>query len=187
MIKELLKKNRSFRRFDRSVRISREELADIVETYRYTPSGMNYQPLKFYAVNDEKTVSGLFEHTGWASAVKDGKPVYEESPVAFIVICHDINIGGCRDWDAGIASLALMERAAEMGYGGCIMGSFSKDRFKDLLDIKENLEPVLILALGKPAENVILTDAENGNIAYYRDEKKNHYVPKRPLDEILIK
>ena len=78
-----------------------------------------------------------------------------------------------------------MERAVEMGYGGTILGSFKKDEFKKIIGIEEGLEPVLVLALGKPVENVILTDAEGGKITYYRDEERNHYVPKRPLSEIL--
>ena len=185
MLKELLKKTRSYRRFDHSVKITREELTDIVEIYRLLPSAMNHQPLKFYIACDEEIVDKLFEYTFWAGAIKDGKPVSEESPVAYIVICFDKSIGGCCDWDAGITSLALMERAVEMGYGGTIIGSFTKDKFIEILGIEEGLEPNLILALGKPIENVILTDPKDGEITYYRDENRNHYVPKRPISEIL--
>ena len=185
MIKELLEKTRSYRRFDHKIKISRKELEDITDTYRLLPSAMNYQPLKFYLADEEKTVSDLFEYTYWAGAVKDGKPCEAESPVAFIVICFDTEIGGKCDWDAGIASLALMERATEMGYGGCILGSFVKEKFREILKIDATLEPNLVLALGKPIENVILTEAKDGKITYYRDEKRNHYVPKRPLSEIL--
>ena len=186
MLKELLKKTRSYRRFDHSVKISREDIIDIVETYRLLPSAMNYQPLKFYIVNDEETTQKLFEHTFWAGAVKDGKPCYEESPVAYIVICFDKNIGGKCDWDAGITSVSLMAAAVEKGFGGCILGSFIKDKFREIIGIDENLEPNLVLALGKPIENIILTEPKNGDITYYRDENRNHYVPKRPLDEILM-
>ena len=185
MLKDLLRKVRSYRRFDHSVKIKRDELVDIVETYRLLPSGMNYQPMKFYIINDEETVDKLFEHTFWAGSIKDGKPCKEESPVAYIVICFDKSIGGVCDWDAGIASLALMERAVEMGYGGTILGSFTKERFREIIGIEDDLEPNLILALGKPVENVILTEPKDGKITYYRDEDKNHYVPKRPLSEIL--
>lgn len=185
MIKELLKKTRSYRRFDHSVKITREELEDIVETYRLIPSAMNYQPMKFYIAYEEKTVNELFEYTAWAGAVKNGKPVCDESPVAYIVICFDTKIGGKCDWDAGITSLALMERAVEMGYGGCIIGSFNPEKFRSILNIEDTLQPNLVLALGKPIENVILTDAENDEITYYRDEKRNHYVPKRTMKSIL--
>lgn len=184
-LKELLKKVRSYRRFDHNIKISREQLVDIVETYRLLPSAMNYQPFKFYIVNDEETVNKLFEWTFWAGAVKDGKPIYEESPVAYIVLCFDTKIGGKCDWDAGITSLALMERAVEMGFGGTILGSFVKDKFREIIGIDDSLEPNLVLALGKPIENVILTEPKNNNINYYRDSEKNHYVPKRVLGEIL--
>ena len=184
MIKDLLKKTRSYRRFDHSVKMSREDLEDIIGVYRLLPSAMNYQPLKFYIAYEEDVTAKLFEHTFWAGAVKDGKPVMEESPVAYIVICFDTNIGRCRDWDAGITALAFMERAVEKGFGGCILGSFTKDKFRNILSVEDSLEPNLVLALGKPAENVILTDAAD-SITYYRDEEKNHYVPKRPLNTLI--
>lgn len=186
MLKDLLLKTRSYRRFDHSVKITREELCDILSVYRLLPSAMNYQPLKFYIACDEEITDKLFDFTFWAGAIKDGKPVYDESPSAYIVICFDREIGGCRDWDAGICALAMMERAVEMGFGGCILGSFTKDKFANILDIKDTLEPNLVLALGKPAENVIIAETEKGNINYYRDEQKNHFVPKRALKEVLM-
>ena len=54
------------------------------------------------------------------------------------------------------------------------------------LNIPEHLDPVFVLALGRPIEDVRLTKMENGDYKYYRDENGVHYVPKRPLEDILF-
>lgn len=47
--------------------------------------------------------------------------------------------------------------------------------------------PVLIVAIGKPDETIVLTDVkEDGDINYYRDENDVHYVPKRSLEDLII-
>ena len=47
---------------------------------------------------------------------------------------------------------------------------------------------MLVIALGMPDETVVLTELKPGeSFNYYRDENDVHYVPKRPLDEIIIK
>jgi len=45
---------------------------------------------------------------------------------------------------------------------------------------------MLIVAFGKPDEEVVLTDAADGKTAYYRDAEDRHYVPKRALSEIVL-
>lgn len=51
----------------------------------------------------------------------------------------------------------------------------------------EHLSPVLIVALGKPKEEIVLTEAVEGDdVKYYRDENDVHYVPKRKLEDIII-
>lgn len=80
----------------------------------------------------------------------------------------------------------ILLAATEDGLGGCMIGSFSLAGIKKALNLTENLEPVLVVALGKPAEKIVLTDVkEDGEIGYYRDENDVHYVPKRALKDIL--
>ena len=46
---------------------------------------------------------------------------------------------------------------------------------------------MLIVALGKPDEKVVITDVpKDGDIGYYRDEDDVHYVPKRRLEDIVL-
>lgn len=53
MLKDLLQKNRSYRRFDHSVRLSRADLAEWVELTRYCASARNAQGLKYRLVTEE--------------------------------------------------------------------------------------------------------------------------------------
>lgn len=82
--------------------------------------------------------------------------------------------------------MCLLQAASE-GLGGCMIGNFKPDEVANVLKFPENLAPLLIVALGKPDEKIVLTDVkEDRNTNYYRDAEDIHYVPKRALEDILI-
>ncbi len=188
MLKELLKKTRSVRCFDRSVKISEAELYDMIECSRFCPSSANLQALKFRAVFEEEECERVFLQTKWAGYLKDEViPQKGCEPVAYIIVCNDKSIAKNSIpfyKDTGIVSQAIMLRACEMGYGGCMIGSYNEEKVKSALGLPEELEITLILALGKAAEEPVIVESE-GDIKYYR-ENGTHYVPKRPLSEIII-
>ncbi len=190
MLKDLLLRSRSYRSFDESVKISPEQLADWVDCVRYAPSSMNLQMLKFFAVTDEALCARLLGGTRWAGKITDQKlPPDGHAPVAYIVICADTDAVPTAerfDKDVGICAQTIMLAAAEAGFGGCMLGSFSPDVVKETLELGENLVPKLVLALGKPDECVELVgEAEDGSVTYYREDGI-HYVQKRKLESILI-
>ena len=191
MLKELLKKSRSYRGFDQSVIPSREQLEDLVDCTRYAPSGANRQPLKYYLVNRPEETAKVQKYTRWARALPDRElPHPGHCPTACIIICQDTDItkglNACQ-MDVGIAAQTIMLRAAEMGLGGCMVGSFEKEKVREELGIPENLAPMLVLALGVPDETVVLTGVgADGKTDYYRDAQDVHYVPKRTLREIVL-
>jgi hypothetical protein len=55
------------------------------------------------------------------------------------------------------------------------------------LKIPERFDILLILALGKPAEKILVDKIKDNDVKYWRDEQDKHHVPKRPLDELIIK
>lgn len=190
MLKDLLKSSRSYRSFDESVKISPAQLADWVDCVRYAPSSINLQMLKFCAVTDETLCARLLGGTRWAGKIKDQKlPPDGHAPVAYIVICADRSVVPTAenfDKDVGICAQTIMLAAAEVGFGGCMIGSFSQSEVKEILGLDENLVPKLVLALGKPDERVELVgEAPDGSVTYYR-ESGIHYVQKRDLENILI-
>ncbi|MBQ2864958.1 MAG: nitroreductase family protein [Clostridia bacterium] len=191
IFKDLVIKNRSFRGFDESVKISRKQLEELVDCARLTPAAQNIQPLKYYLSCDEQTNSIIQPITRWAGALPNHKLPYEgHRPTAFIVICFDKTVGG-EDAsrfmkDVGICAQTIMLAAASMDINGCMIGAFSADKLSEALALPAHLQPVLILALGKGDEDIRIVEAKDGKTTYYRDESDVHYVPKRSLAEELI-
>lgn len=189
MIKDIVKLSRSRRSFRPNVEISREVLIELVDTARYCPAAMNLQVLKYRIVTDKDEIAAMLGITRWASSLSIKLPPENHEPSAFIVICHDTAITPIKPIftiDVGICAQTIMLTAAEMKLGGCMIGSATSDAIRAALNIPSHLEPQLILGLGLPDDKIELTEATDGNVKYYRDENNVHYVPKRPLDEIII-
>ena len=192
MLKDLIRANRSCRGYDESRKITREELLELVDCARLTPSSTNIQPLRYYLAWEKEEVSRIQKLTNWARALPQMQlPHPGMCPTGFIIICQDLNLGASiprYQKDVGIVAQTMLLAAAEKGLGGCMIGNYNADSVKKELNLADNLAPVLIVAFGKPAEKIIIKEIEEGeNIAYYRDENDVHYVPKRKLSDILIK
>lgn len=185
---ELVGKNRSYRRFDESHSVSPSVLRDLVDLARHTPSASNRQPLKFcYSANREMNAR-IYETLSWAGSLKDWPgPVDGERPAAYIIILLDRGIAQKPPQDVGIAAQTILLGAVEMGLGGCMLGAVNRPALGEILALREDLDIELVIALGKPAETIVLEDAEPGQaLAYYREPDGTHHVPKRTLDEILV-
>jgi len=189
MLKDLITKSRSYRRFDQNHKIKRKTLEGLVDLARISPSGANMQPLKYILSRDAQGNASIFSHLMWAGYLKDWPgPPEGERPSAYIVVLGDREIRESFGCDHGIAAQSIMLGAAERGLGGCIIGSINKEGLRDVLDIPGHLEILLVLALGRPKETVkIETVNLKGDIRYWRDDEGIHHVPKRSLDEIIIR
>lgn len=189
MLKEILLKNRSYRRFDESFEITSDVLRELVELARLTPSSVNWQPLRYALVNDREINAKIFENLAWAGLLKDWNgPSEGERPSAYIVILTDTTVAKNMKTDVGIIAQSMMLGAAENGLGGCMIGSVNRESVSEILNIdKERYSIDLVLALGKPSETVEIVDIpESGSTNYYRDENGVHYVPKRSVEELII-
>lgn len=189
--KELVKRNRSFRGYDESYRFTKEQLEDYVDTTRYTASSVNMQPLKYFIAYEKEMVDTIQKMTKWARALPDlNLPYVGKRPTGFIVVCQDINISLNTERfmkDVGIVAQTILLQATEEGLGGCMIGNFKKEEVMETLKLDDNLVPLLIIALGKPDEEIVITEIpESGSTNYYRDKEDVHYVPKRSLGDILI-
>lgn len=188
MFRDLVQKNRSYRRFVENHAITREELLELVDYARLTPSGANKQALKFYIANDRNLNNDIFQTLGWAGYLKewDG-PSEGERPAAYIVLVQDKAFKMATSFDAGIAAQTILLGAAEKGLGGCMIGNFQNKQLPAVLELPDTMEIVLVIALGKPKETVVIEEiAPGGDIKYWRDEKNVHHVPKRKLQDIVL-
>lgn len=191
MLKDMLKKSRSYRAYDEARKITREELLDIVDCARYAPSSVNQQPLKYYLAYKQEQLDTIQPLTGWAKALPDKDLPYPgKRPTAFIVICQE------KQWsantsaylrDIGCVAQTMILSAVEKGLGGIMIGNFNPENLRIALGLPEHIIPMLVVALGKPDETVVITEvSEDESIRYYRDENDVHYVPKRKLEDIVI-
>ena len=189
--KELLHRSRSYRSYDPSCKVTREELEELVDSARFAPATMNLQPLRYRLVYEPDEVQRVQALTKWAGALKDWHlPPEGHCPPAFIVVCHDTEIASAAPGflkDTGMVCQTILLSAAVMGLGGCTLGAFSEQDMSAALSLPESIKPLLVLAIGKPDETVVVTEVEAGEkTTYYRDEHNIHYVPKRKLKDILL-
>jgi nitroreductase len=189
MLRDLILKNRTYRRFNQQEKISMETLRELIDLARLSSSGANLQPLKYILSNDKKTNELIFRNLKWAGYLKDWDgPKEGERPSAYIVMMGDKNISTNYWWDHGIAAQSILLGATEKGFGGCQFGAFSEKGLKKDLDIPKSYKILAVIALGKPKEKVILEKVnEHGDIKYWRDEEGIHHVPKRALKDIILK
>ena len=191
---ELAMNTRSYRGFDRSCRLSHEELEELVKVTRYCPSSGNIQALRFHISEDEEEVSRILGKTRWAGRMKEPRlPHPGKEPTSFISIWVDTTLGyndQALEKDAGIVAYAILLRAVEMGFGGCMLGCLSDKVMHDLVNEPESMKFKLLVALGKPDETIVIDEAPIGYVTrdrcYYRDENDIHHVWKRPYDELFI-
>ncbi len=188
MLKDLIRKNRSYRRFDESRKISREELIELIDLARLSSSGGNLQPLKYYLSYNQDTNELVFSTLTWARYLKDwAGPTPGERPTAYIVILGDKKITNHFGIDPGIAAQSILLGASEKGLGGCMFGAVARDKLRNLLQIPHQYEILYVLALGYPLEKIQIEEiGPEGNVQYWRDEHQVHHVPKRSLAEIII-
>lgn len=187
MIKDLILKNRSYRRFYQDHRITWDELKDLVDLARLSPSGRNLQPLKYFLSADDETNEKVFSTLAWAGYLKDWDgPEEGEKPTGYIVILGDLNLTKNFMCDYGIVAQSMLLGAVEKGLGGCIFASIKREKLKELLKIDDSFDVLLVIALGKPKEEVVIEEVKNDDIKYYRDANNGHHVPKRSLNEIII-
>jgi len=187
MLKDLILKNRSYRRFYQSERISETQLRDWIDLARNSPSARNGQSMKYIFSTDESFNSQIFELLAWAGYLTTWKgPEEGERPSAYIVLLNDTMISGNYFCDDGIAMQSILLGATEAGFGGCIIHSVNRQKLRELLNLSEQYEILYVVALGKPKETVVLDEMEGSDIKYWRDENQVHHVPKRALDEIIL-
>ncbi|MBQ9097808.1 MAG: nitroreductase family protein [Clostridia bacterium] len=190
MMDSLVLRNRSCRSFDEGTPITKEILTDLVDLARRTASGMNKQPLRYRILSDSSEIAAMLQNCRFGSALPGVKlPPENGKPTGFILIFTDKEAASPESLalkDVGIAAQTILLAATELGFGGCMLGSFEPTRLNADFGISSRYVPQLAIALGKPAERALLTDAHDGSLRYYRDAAGNHCVPKRALDEVLI-
>jgi nitroreductase len=189
LFRELVTKCRSYRRFDSSFPVKEECVRDLVELACYAPSAKNLQPLKYIPVCEPDTVSSLFPSLSWAGYLSDWSgPALAERPSAYIVMLGDQDISHEFACDSGIAAQTILLGATALELGGCIVTALDRESIRALLKIPERFSILMVIALGKPAETVVIDQmADHDSVRYYRDKYGIHHVPKRVSGDVILK
>lgn len=189
MIKKLIKKNRSYRRFHQNLRVDVETLRELVDLARLSGSAGNLQPLRYILACDPQINTRIFACLGWAGYLKNWPgPKEGEQPPAYIIILSDIaKANDYVGYDCGIAGQSILLGAVEKGLAGCMLGSINRKKLKNILNIETQFKILLVIALGEPKEEVVIeTVGHDNNIRYWRDDKEIHHVPKRKLSDVIV-
>jgi nitroreductase len=186
--KDIVRTNRSYRRFYENEAISRDTMLKLVDYARLTPSGGNRQALKYFISCDKALNEKIYPNLVWAAYLKDwGGPVPGERPSGYILIVQEEEYKIAGGVDHGIAAQTMLLGAAEIGLGGCILLNIKKDELRAAIDLDKKYELLMVIALGKPKEKVVIDEIGPGaDIKYWRDKNQTHHVPKRKLKDIVI-
>ena len=114
MLKDLLLRNRSYRRFEQEVRISEEELTELVGLTCLCASARNAQALKYVIVHEEEKCAEVFPQLAWAGYLKDWDgPEEGERPAAYLIQLLDTRIVENCLGDDGIQAQTILLGAAD--------------------------------------------------------------------------
>jgi nitroreductase len=185
----LLTQARSCRRFIEAQPLMPADLEWLIDCARLSPSARNAQVLRYVMVSNAALCHQLMGCAGWAGALKGwGGPQTGERPTGFIVITAAPESGKWTGLDCGIAAQSIQLAAASKGWGCCMLGSFNEEKVANLLALNEQQRVQLVLALGVAGEQRRLAPMPaDGSFNYWRDENDVHVVPKRALNDLIIK
>lgn len=187
-LKDLVLKTRSYRRFDESSRIDNETLESFIELARLSSSGGNRQPLKYLVYNTPEACARIFPYLAWAGYLHQWPgPDKGERPSSYIIILGDKTVIDNFGIDHGIAAQSIMLGATEAGFGGCMIQSIKREELMDEIGLPDRYEILLVLAIGKPVEKIVLDEIKDNDVKYWRDADKTHHVPKRNLKDLILK
>src|SRR4030042_468727 len=188
---EAIIKRRSIRRFkDKAVPI--EALEKCIDAARLAPSGRNQQICEYIVVNDAKVLPGVFENIGGSAKLPPDKggPRPEQAPKAYTIVLINKSAEGDANrrrvtlYDTGMAAENIMLTAGEQGLGGGPILLFNEGDLKLILEIPDDYDIALVIAMGYPDESPT-ADVAKESLTIYADDKGVRHVPKRKLADII--
>ena len=188
MLSELVYTNRSCRRFHQAHDVDAATLKELVDLGRLSASGANLQPLKYIISRRPEQNEMIFKTLAWAGYLKDwAGPEEGEKPAAYIIILADTRISQDPGCDHGIAAQSILLGARDKGLAGCLLGTIKRRQLSEELGIDPQYKILLVVALGKPKEEVVVEPLEgDDSVKYWRDAEGVHHVPKRKLTDIIV-
>lgn len=157
-LQEAILKRRSVRKFTEEI-VKDDQLRQIFEAVRWSPSWANTQTWKFIVVRDKN----LIEKVTGTYSEKNPATKCSLSASALIVACAKTGISGCYggkevteifNWemfDLGMAVNTLCLKAHELGLGTVVVGLMDHEACKKILGVTEGLRVIAVIPIGRPA------------------------------------
>ncbi|MBI9033891.1 MAG: nitroreductase family protein [Bacteroidales bacterium] len=189
-LKQLIKANRSYRKYEHAIKIEESVILEWIDYARFVSSSKNRQAVRFLVITESDQVQCICNQMQWARHLKgwDG-PNKEQMPSALLIVCTDDTVNNKAETDVGIITQTLLLQAVNEGFGGCILRSINRKLIREKYKLNENLKIDMVVALGKPAQEIILEEMGAGSQAcdYWEDENGTHHVPKRAMEDVVIR
>lgn len=181
----LLLHNRSFRGYDKSYVVHRRQLEAMIAVNPKVASSINLQRLRFRPVVQGPEADLVNAHIRMGRGLPElHLPFPGTEPEAYIVVCSTVPENPGIDIDLGISLQSMLLKAVEMGLGGLIIRNFDREPIREGLGLP--FEPVCVVAVGKPAEQIELVPVHQGeDLGYYRRDGV-HFVPKLTAEDLTL-
>jgi nitroreductase len=187
-IEEAIYKRRTIRRF-RQKPIDIEILKKLIDYARIAPMARNIQALEFIIVKDDKIRARVLKLINFAGSLPEEQRTPEpgREPTAYIIVLLNTSIKESYvDFDVGAAVENILLGAIKYGIGSCWMGNINGRKIKGLLNIPDNYQIKHVISLGYPDEESVI-EPFNGSFTYWKDDTGLMHVPKRSLDNLILK
>lgn len=134
--------------------LSDAEVTLILNAGFSAPTGGNQRSTNFFVITDREVMK----------VIQTGHPYSQPLNTAPLVIVVAADEANCRypelhEMDAGLAAGAMQVQATEMGLSSCVLSIFPQDErvnaVRQALSMPETFKPVLMVAFGHPAVDVV--------------------------------
>ncbi len=189
---EAIQKRRSIRLFQETP-VPYEMLVKCVDTARLAPSAENQQALEFLVIDDTEKLLRISKSTAMVSGYSSGivRVGFEQQPKGYIVTLvnrtRESKYGDSKrtiPYDVGMANENIMLFATSVGLATCPILMYNAARLRKILEVPDQYEIALVLAIGYPAESSVV-EVMTDTIAFEMDEQGTRHVPKRKLEDVL--
>ena len=182
-IQTAIMNRRTIRRFA-SKPVTEEQLTELVSLARLYASGGNLQPIRFIGVTKENLRNQIFSVLRWAAYLPGFEIPEDNRPMAYLILTCEASKKKSCQFDLGAAATTLMLAAEGEGIATCCLGAFDHQALSSALNLSEDTEPLLVMAMGYPAQ-VSRSVPFAGDVKYYVGEDGALCVPKRSVSDIL--
>lgn len=133
--------------------VEKEKILQVLEAGRLAPSAVNFQPVHFIVITDNRIKNKVAEAYP--------REWFKKAPV-IVAVCGDHSQSWKRrdgkdfcDIDIAIAVDHMTLAAADLGLGTCWVGAFDAEKCHKVLELPDNLEVIALMPIGYPYDNEV--------------------------------